>query len=227
MKIKDANILYIEDDEVTREQLAQFLRSQCKTLYTASEGAEGFALFEKFRPHIVITDIEMPKMNGLEMTRKIRAVSHLTQVIILSAYTKPEYLLEAVNLQLIQYLTKPVSLARITSALKLASDFLDCTEVQTKKVLMEDAYYDMYTKELVFDNQIVNLSKYERALLELLIQNHPAPVSYEVIDSEVYDYSSSKNAIKLLVSSLREKVSKESIINISGFGYKLNLLDDR
>ena len=71
IKIKDANILYIEDDEITREQLAQFLSSHCKTLYTASDGEEGFALFEKFKPDIVITDIEMPKLNGLDMTKKL------------------------------------------------------------------------------------------------------------------------------------------------------------
>ena len=122
IKIKDANILYIEDDEITREQLAQFLSSHCKTLYTASDGEEGFALFEKFKPDIVITDIEMPKLNGLDMTKKIRKLSLSTQIII-TAYTKPHYLLEAVNLQLTQYLIKPLSLEKITDALRRTSFF--------------------------------------------------------------------------------------------------------
>ena len=165
-KIKDASILYIEDDVIAQEQFSQFLASQCKVLHIASDGLEGFDLFEKFEPDIIITDIEMPKMNGLAMIRKIREISYTTQVIILSAHTKPEYLLEAINLQLIQYLIKPVSLSRIRSALKLASDFLDCTEVQTKIALIGDGYYDMYTKELVCKNQIVNLSKYERTLFK-------------------------------------------------------------
>ncbi len=222
-KIQDATILYIEDDAIAKEQFSQFLKSRCKILYTASDGEKGFELFKKLEPDIVITDIEMPKINGLEMTRKIRKLSWSTQIIIISAYTKPEYLLEAVNLQLIQYLVKPVSLEKITNSLKLASNFLDCKGVETKKLFSGDRYYDTYTKELVSDSQIINLSKYERALLELLLKEYPAPISYQVIDADIYDYNSSKNAIKLLVSSLRDKISKESIINISGFGYKLKL----
>ncbi|NQY22022.1 MAG: helix-turn-helix domain-containing protein [Campylobacteraceae bacterium] len=66
-------------------------------------------------------------------------------------------------------------------------------------------------------------SKKERALLELLITKYPSSTSYENIERFVYEFNSSKNAIKLLVKSLREKTSKELIINISGFGYKIIL----
>lgn len=74
---------------------------------------------------------------------------------------------------------------------------------------------------------MVNLSKHERSLLELLLKKHPAPLSYETIDANIYDYSGSKNAIKLLVGSLRNKTTKASVINVSGFGYKLNLVADQ
>lgn len=222
-KIHDATILYIEDDIIAKEQFSQFLKSRCQILYTASDGEEGFELFKKFEPDIVITDIKMPKINGLEMIKKIREVSWSTQIIIISAYTKPEYLLEAVSLQLIQYLVKPVSLEKITSALKLASNFLECKEIKSKKTFSKSRYYDTCAKELISNNQIINLSKHERALLELLIKECPLPISYQIIDANIYNYTSSKNAIKLLVSSLRDKISKEAIINISGFGYKLKL----
>jgi DNA-binding response OmpR family regulator len=219
--ILDSSILYIEDDVITKEQFSFFLKSQCKALYTASNGEEGLALFKRHEPDIIITDIEMPKLDGLTMAKEIRKLSLSAQIIIISAYKKPEYLLEAVNLQLTQYLIKPLSLHKITDALRLTSQYLNAKEIETKKYFDEEQYYDVYTKELVCKNNVIDLSKTERHLLELFLTKHPSPVSYDSIDENVYDYSSTKNAIKLLISSLRQKINKESIINISGFGYKL------
>lgn len=223
-KIKNSTILYIEDDAVTRKQLSQYLGLLCKELYVAKDGEEGLALYKDYDPDIVITDIEIPKLNGLEVAKKIREISQSTQIVIISAYTNPEYLLEAVNLQLVQYLVKPINLKKITQVLELASQFLGGKETETKKYFNDEFYYDTYTKELVGNNKIINLSKYERALIELLITKYPAPVSYEVIDGHIYDYDGSKNAIKLLVGSLRNKIEKQSVLNVSGLGYKLNLL---
>ncbi len=225
-KIKDASILYIEDDSITRKELSKFFKSKCRVLYTAADGQEGFEQYKKYEPDIVITDIEMPNLNGLELAKKIRKKSLSTQIIIITAHKKSQYLLDAVNLQLTQYLLKPLSLEKITDALKLSSNYLDLKKVNTKTNLSGDRYYDSYTKELFCKNEIINLSKYERALIELLIEKHPAPASYESIDAKIYGYSASKNAIKLLVSSLRNKIEKQSIINVSGFGYKLNIMDD-
>lgn len=193
-------------------------------LYTAADGKAGLELYKKHTVDIVITDIEMPKLNGLEMAEKIRNMSLSTQIIITTAYKKSEYLLQAVNLQLTQYLIKPLSLEKITTALELSSHYLDSKKIKTKKNINNNTYYDTYTKELISNNQIIDLSKYERALIELLIKKHPAPLSYESIDATIYDYNGSKNAIKLLISALRNKTTKGSISNISGFGYKINLM---
>jgi YesN/AraC family two-component response regulator len=227
LEIIDSSILYIEDDDITRTQLSQFLKSQCKVLYTAADGQEGLTLFKQFEPDIVITDIEMPVLNGLEMAKEIRKTSLSTQIIIITAYTKPEYLLEAVNLQLIQYLVKPISLKKITQALKLASCSLNKEKSKPQKMMSEEIYYDTCTKQLMSKNKIVNLSKYERALIELLIAKYPASVSYESIDERIYEYRGNKNATKLLVRSLRGKIKKQSIINVPGYGYKLNFMDDQ
>jgi len=222
-KIKDASILYIEDDAITRQQLSKFFRSVCRVLYTAEDGLNGYELFQKHDPDIVITDIEMPKLNGLEMAKRIREKSLSTQIIIISAYKKDPYLLQAVNLQLTQYLLKPLSIDKITDALNLASNYLNCKKAKTKQILIDNGYYDTYTKELICDDQLVSLSKHERALIELLIEKNPAAASYESIEANIYDYTGSKNAIKLLVSALRKKTKKDCIVNVSGFGYKLNI----
>lgn len=221
-KLKNSTILYIEDDEITRENISAFLKRKCKELLVACDGKEGLELFGKYNPNIVITDIEMPNLDGLSMAKKIRKQSPSTQIVITTAYTSQEYLLEAVNLHLIKYVIKPISLPKLNEALSDCEDFLE-DNVITKKYFNENIFYDTYTKELVKEKEIISLSKTERALLDLLIKNYPAPTSYEAIDSNIYEFASSKNAIKLLVKSLRTKIEKEAISNVSGFGYNVEL----
>lgn len=222
-QLADSSILYVEDDAIAREQIALFLKTQCKTVYTASNGYDAFELYKRHKPDVIISDIEMPRLNGIELARKVRNCSLSTQIIIVTAHKNPEYLIEAVNLQLTQYIIKPLSIDKITTALDLTSNFLDGGTIDVRKSLTHNKYYDTYTKELFHDKKVIRLSKHERNLLELFIKKHPAPVSYESIDTNIYDNESSKNAIKLLISALRIKIDKTAISNISGFGYKLNI----
>lgn len=221
-KLKNSTILYIEDDDITRENISSFLQRKCKNFFVASDGKEGLKLFEEHHPDIIITDIEMPNLNGLAMAKKIRKQSASTQIIITTAYASQEYLIEAVNLHLIKYIVKPISLPKLNEALTSCEDFLE-DSVITKMIFNQTTFYDTYTKELIKHKEIISLSKTERALLDLLIKNHPAPTSYEGIDSNVYEFASSKNAIKLLVKSLRNKIDKEAITNVSGFGYNVKI----
>lgn len=222
--IKNISILYVEDDEITRENIAEFLSRKCHTLYTAQNGEEGYEKFLKYSPYIVITDIEMPKLNGIAMAQKIREKSKSTQIIITTAYTNQKYLLKAINLHLVRYITKPLSITKLNEALKDCEEFID-TKNSIQKKLSQDCLYDTYTKELLVKNQIIQLSKNERELLELLIKNHPSSVSYENIEQYVYNFESSKNAIKLLVKALRKKIGQNAISNISSLGYKINLME--
>lgn len=226
-QVTDSSILYVEDDEIEREQIARFLKTQCRNVYTARDGQAGFELYKQFKPDLVISDIEMPKLNGIELARKIRGYSLSTQIIIITAHKKPEYLIEAANLQLVQYIIKPLSIEKITTALDLASNFLDNESIDVRKGFSNSKYYDTYTKELYHNKNVVRLSKRERSLLELFLKKHPAAVSYESIDAKVYNNENSRNAIKLLIRSLRNKIDKTSIINVSGFGYKLNVISHR
>ncbi|MGD0961339.1 MAG: HD domain-containing phosphohydrolase [Methylomonas sp.] len=128
--LKKFRVLYVEDDFETREELEMMLRSKIQDLYVAENGKEGLALYKKYRPEIVITDIQMPIMNGLSMAADIKAINPDQAIVILSAYNDTEYLFRAMQIGLQEYVTKPISVAhlldklvKITGQITLKAEF--------------------------------------------------------------------------------------------------------
>ena len=85
-QLKSATLLYVEDEDVARMAVGTFLRRQVATLLTAANGKEGFDLFEREHPNVVVTDLEMPIMNGMQMVHRIRELDNGTPIVITTAY---------------------------------------------------------------------------------------------------------------------------------------------
>lgn len=90
-QLKEMTMLYVEDEDVARMAVGAFLKRQVKTLLTAANGKEGLEIFEREHPCVVVTDLEMPVMNGMEMVRRIRELDNGTPVIITTAYDDEEH----------------------------------------------------------------------------------------------------------------------------------------
>lgn len=116
--LSQLTLLYVEDDVATREELAFFLEGLVSELFLAANGQEGFDLYCSKQPDIIITDIQMPIVNGIEMIEKIRAIDNNTPILITSAYNETDYLLNAINIGVDRYILKPISLQLLTEALK-------------------------------------------------------------------------------------------------------------
>jgi PAS domain S-box-containing protein len=117
INLANVRVLYVEDDSETREELQSVLENFVGELYTAKNGKEGLALFSEHLPDIVVTDIQMPEMNGLAMAADIRAINPGQAIVILSAYNDLEYLFRALELEIQNYLTKPTSVERLLKKL--------------------------------------------------------------------------------------------------------------
>jgi CheY-like chemotaxis protein len=89
--LKKFTVLCVEDELDVRDELAQFLKRRVKTLYLAHNGEEGLALFKQHAPNIVITDILMPVMNGLEMTKAIKRLNPDVPIIFTIAFNEPDF----------------------------------------------------------------------------------------------------------------------------------------
>ena len=103
-------ILYAEDEEGIRENIADSLGYYVKEVYQASNGAEAFDIYEEKKPDIILSDIHMPILNGIDFVKKVRLTNRTIPIVMITAHTDKEYLLEAVELHMEKYIVKPIEL---------------------------------------------------------------------------------------------------------------------
>ena len=219
--LNQLTLLYIEDESTIRKNAAEYFSRLFDTVLEASNGLEGYRLYEKNKPDIIITDIRMPMMNGLEMARKIRLIDKKTPIIILSAYTDTTLLLEALELQLIKYLIKPLQESAIKEALSLACMSLNNQQTNIYSIGTK-SYFDTYNKTLVVNNEIVKLTQFELLVLDTLVKRSPRAVTYDELQNIVWpDDGINIDSLRTLVRSLRKKMKIDAIENISGLGYRI------
>lgn len=136
--LKSLKLLYVEDDQATREELALMLEPWVGELHVGSDGQEGLELFKAHRPDVVVTDIQMPRVSGLAMSAEIRRLEPSQPIVVVSAYNDVEYLFRAIELGIDHYITKPVSVERLLDKLaQMTNSILAIKERQRNNVLLE------------------------------------------------------------------------------------------
>lgn len=106
--LQSLTVLYVEDDEDVRSELARFLARRVKNLEIARNGREGLDAYLARRHDVVVTDVKMPEMDGLEMAASIKASDGEVPIIVITAFSEKEYLLRAIELGIDRYVTKPI-----------------------------------------------------------------------------------------------------------------------
>ncbi len=215
-------LLYVGDDASIRQNAILYLSRFFANVLEAKDGVEALEIYHDNRPDIIIADIQMPRMGGLEFARQIRLTDTSTPIIIATAHTQTDYLLQAVELQLIKYIIKPITSSKLKEALTLAHAHLR----KHNQIIMitQNSHYDPLNKALFIDNNPIKLTKNELLLLDLLIKNHQRAVSYQEIENTIWQESAmSMDALRTLMRALRKKLSENCIENISGIGYRLHI----
>lgn len=115
--LKRLTVLYVEDDPSARDEISAFLGRRVGSLVTASNGAEGLAAFRSQAPQLVITDIQMPGMDGLAMAAAIRELNPAVPILVTTAFEQANYLIRAIELGIDHYVVKPVRAQPLESAL--------------------------------------------------------------------------------------------------------------
>lgn len=115
--LRKITLLYVEDDDNTREELEYFLEKKVFKLLVAKNGQEGLELFKEHNPDLIITDIQMPVMNGIKMIKEIKDINPRVPIVIATAFNDTDYLFEAIKLNISNYLTKPLNLYTLSETL--------------------------------------------------------------------------------------------------------------
>ncbi len=217
------SLLYVEDEDFIRENAVLFLEDTFESIYEADNAFTALKLYHDKKPDIIITDISMPKMSGLALCEKIRKTDSKTPIIITTAHTKTEYLLKAVELQLVKYLVKPIDEEELIEALELCFEKLQEDDTNIIK-LTKDHTYDSFNQVLFFQDEVIKLTPKEMLFFKLLLKNPDHVCSYTEIENYIFsEQGMSEDALKTLVKNIRKKTEKSLIENHSKLGYKIAL----
>ncbi len=237
--VKDVSILFVEDDEHIRKETEELLKEIFCYIEVAVDGKDAIQKYTDYYKDtekyfdIVLTDIKMPQMDGLELTKQIYIKNPEQKIIVLSAHSETKYLLEFVNIGISQYLLKPLHyddfirvMFNITKEIYESKHLKE--ENQSKKVVLsETLYWNKNTKQLLRGKEEVKLTKKEFLLVELLLKVIEKTHSIEEIISVLWEGEYTINVdvknLKNIVSRLRKKVPDLDIENVYSFGYKINI----
>jgi DNA-binding response OmpR family regulator len=219
--LKDKRVLFCEDDEVTRTQIIEVLQMLFGKVYSAQNGEEAYQLYQDESPDIILTDIKMPKKDGLALIKQIRHDDYNTPVILMTSFAEQDLLVNAANLSIDGYLVKPVNLEKLTAALAKA---MQRTHKEIGLIpLAHKLFYNAATKELYHNGIVVELGSKEQELLVLLINNRHKTVTKEEIEKKLWPLDPiCESGIKNIILRLRKKLGIDMIVSVRGIGYRLD-----
>ena len=210
----------VENDESVRGALVNTLRYYFHAVYEASNGEEGYEIYEENRPDIVLTDIKMPKKTGIEMVESIRAHNLDIIIVALTAYSDKEYLLKLINLKINHYILKPIYTDKLLDGIIKAFG----NTLAEHLSISEELYFDTSQYELVYKGEVIVLKKREKEFLILLCRNKHRVITYQEIEDCIWEYKyMSPWALKTFIKELRYKLPVACIVNIQQTGYRFEV----
>lgn len=224
----ELSLLYVEDDSVLREKTESVFKNLFKEVLSAEDGVDGRELYNayymknKTYVDIVVTDIQMPRLDGICLSKEILSINPEQKIIIISAYSDKKYLIDLINLGVEAFMQKPISSTSMLEVfLKVCQKFN-----QDKCISLSENYLFNQTKQLLLkDETKIDLCEAELKFLNLLLENQQQSFSSVEIFNHIYfdepDKEFSSDAIKSLVKRLRKKLPEELILNTQHLGYSI------
>jgi len=225
--IEDISILIAEDEAELREYLQEYLEIFFKKIYVAKCGKEAYEQYLDKKPDIIISDINMPNLDGLSMIEQIRKTDTETNIIIMSAHSEQDKLLQAIELGLVTYMIKPINSQKLKDLLFEIVEKLRGTK--KRLYIAKDIFWDNSTLTLWNNKQQIFLKEKELMLLKLLCSQVNKTFKTEEIFNYLYadqtDKKFSEYAITSFIKRLRNKIPQNIIHNEYGSGYRVMLFN--
>jgi two-component system copper resistance phosphate regulon response regulator CusR len=219
-------ILIIEDDHKIAQAVKEGLAQESYAVDVAYDGEDGLNTALNDDYDLILLDVMLPKLGGLDVCRQLRAADNHTPVLMLTAKDQNRDIVQGLNTGADDYLAKPFSfevlLARVKALLRRPHDKLG------EVLKVADLSMDTMSKEVRRGDKLITLSTKEYALLEYLLRNENKVLSKNNIMTHVWDFDADilPNTVEVFVAYLRAKIDKpfkgpQLIQTVRGFGYKL------
>jgi len=170
--LKKLNLLYVEDEEAIREPFRMMIERYFKNVYVGKNGEEGLELFKNNSIDIVISDIKMPKMTGLEMAKEIKNINPDTPIIFTTAFGDREYLKEAIDLGVDGYIIKPVDRNKLFTRLNFLADSIIAQEELIQYTKLIKTLFDYQKDALVLFDRDFNIRFYNKVFNNIFMKEN-------------------------------------------------------
>jgi len=224
-------ILIVDDEKEIRNLIAIYLKNEGFDVLEASDGEEGLNLLKKHKVHLIVLDIMMPNVDGIEMCMKVREIAEMP-IIMLSAKSQDMDKITGLTLGADDYVTKPFNplelIARIKSQLRRYIKMNRLDMLNENEIEIGDMRINTATHEVIVNNEKVKLTPREFSVLELLARNQGMVMSAEQIYERVWKEEAiqSENTVMVHIRKIRERIetnprNPQYIKTVWGVGYKI------
>lgn len=234
------NILVVDDEPVARQSLSDILKLEGYSVVSANNGQTALGIVRSQPIDLMVIDLKMPGMDGLEVIQVLNQIAPDTEVILLTAYGSTDTAIQALRLRIHDYLLKPASAAQIIASVKKAllrrsakinsQSVVELHPDETGEVylLKDGTSIDLNRRQIRYKNKIEHLTPAEGRLMSVLMENAGKVFSHRELVLLVQGYDTSQREapeiLRPLVSRLRNKLEQfpllsEKIVSIRGTGY--------
>jgi two-component system KDP operon response regulator KdpE len=220
-------ILIVDDEPQITRVLRASLQSNGHEVTVAQDGIEALARFMKSEPELVITDLAMPGMDGIELTREIRSRSQVP-IIVLSVRSQDVSKVAALDEGADDYITKPFSIQELLARVRVQSRRLDGSEPQASTFALGDFRIDVERRQVLVRNTEVHLTPKEFDLMLFFIRNADRVLTHKTLLRAVWGAAGADQPeyLRVLVAQLRKKIEPggepQYILSEPWVGYRLS-----